>query len=55
MSFLPSRMSEETGQPPREVQADYELVVRESTAGGRVGQVSLPSATARATSMTYCP
>ncbi len=35
VSFLLSRMSEEAGQPPREVQADYELVVRESTAGGR--------------------
>lgn len=35
VSFLLSRMSEGAGHPPREVQADYELVVRESTAGRR--------------------
>ena len=35
VSFLLSRMSEEAGHPPREIQADYELVVRESTAGRR--------------------
>jgi DNA-binding LacI/PurR family transcriptional regulator len=35
VSFLLSRMSEDAGHPPREVQAGYELVVRESTAGRR--------------------
>jgi DNA-binding LacI/PurR family transcriptional regulator len=35
VSFLLSRMSEDAGHAPREVQADYELVVRESTAGRR--------------------
>ena len=33
VSFLLSRMSSDAGTPPREVQAGYELVVRESTAG----------------------
>jgi DNA-binding LacI/PurR family transcriptional regulator len=33
VSFLLSRMSSGAGHPPREVQAGYELVVRESTAG----------------------
>jgi DNA-binding LacI/PurR family transcriptional regulator len=35
VSFLLSRMSEDAGHPPREVQADYELVIRESTVGRR--------------------
>lgn len=34
VSLLVSRMAEGPGNPPREVQAGYELVVRESTAGG---------------------
>jgi LacI family transcriptional regulator, repressor for deo operon, udp, cdd, tsx, nupC, and nupG len=33
VSFLLSRMSSGAGHPPREVQAGYDLVVRESTAG----------------------
>jgi DNA-binding LacI/PurR family transcriptional regulator len=33
VSLLASRISEDAGHPPREVQAGYELVVRESTAG----------------------
>jgi LacI family repressor for deo operon, udp, cdd, tsx, nupC, and nupG len=35
VSFLLSRMSEDVGHPPREVQAGYELVIRESTTGRR--------------------
>jgi DNA-binding LacI/PurR family transcriptional regulator len=33
VSFLLSRIAGSAGQPPREVQAGYELVVRESTVG----------------------